>query len=105
MLWDLLTGEHLRTFRHCAGDSVGIERWVNSVIFDPSGKHLVSSGQDGEMKLWSVSVKQQGRIINKRADWPVGLAVQCAGFSPDGNYMIVNRTTPRIWYVGGFFEE
>ncbi len=46
-LWDVATGQELRTF-------TGQTNTVESVVFSPDGKILASGGSDGSVKLWNV---------------------------------------------------
>jgi WD40 repeat protein len=52
ILWDLGTGRQERFF-------MGHEKWVYSVAFSSDGKHLLTGGADGEVRLWEVGTGKE----------------------------------------------
>src|SRR5262249_15474405 len=47
-IWDLATGQEIRTLAGHTG-------WVTGVSFSPDGSRLVSSGLGGTIKIWDVT--------------------------------------------------
>jgi WD40 repeat protein len=47
ILWDVSTGQQIRTLEGHAG-------WVSSVVFSPDGRTLASGSSDGSIILWEV---------------------------------------------------
>ncbi len=101
-LWDAASGKHLRTLSDPRGRVGGAGRplepmglreivvmpdghrgWVESVVFSPDGKTLVSGSQDNTIRFWDVdSGKQKARI-----DRPG--SVKSIRFTPDGQTFLV----------------
>jgi WD40 repeat protein len=46
-LWDVRTGKRLQTLR-------GHLDWVRSVAFSPNDSRLVSSSDDGKVRIWNL---------------------------------------------------
>src|SRR5207237_3964195 len=51
-LWDLMTGHLLATLKGHGG-------WVSSLALSADGRTLVSSANDGTLKLWSLSLRKE----------------------------------------------
>lgn len=47
-VWDLDTGEKTMQFSRCHGDME-----LTAMIFDPSGRRLITGGRDGSLKIWN----------------------------------------------------
>lgn len=47
-VWDVATGEKIMQFSHCHGDAE-----LTAMVFDPSGRRLITGGQDGSLKIWN----------------------------------------------------
>jgi serine/threonine protein kinase len=86
-LWNLLTGEQIRTLpRH--SDS------VSSVAISPDGKTLVSSSGDKTIKLWNLETGEEIRTLPGHSD-----SVSSVAISPDGKTLISGSwdKTIKLW--------
>ena len=99
-LWDLDTGECVRTIR-------AHDRYVYAVAFSPDGSRLVSGSGDHTLRVWDPATG--ARLGEGRVDDPE--AVACLSFHPDGGVLAsvgwdvrsssVNRPGPlRFWEPG-----
>ena len=70
---------------------------VNEANFDPTGRYLVTAGDDGSALVWDVSTE---RVVS-RLDGHRG-AVTSAEFGPDGNTVLTASLddTARVWDPG-----
>ena len=75
-LWDLTTGQLLRTLS-------GHIDAVHHVAFNPNGNILASGCQDGSIKLWDIYTGQELFTLNGHLGW-----VRSVEFSPDGNTLV-----------------
>lgn len=75
VLWELATGREVRRL-------VGHEEDVNGVAFSPGGKSLVSGGDDGLVRVWSVATGKEKWRFEISAVIPT---VYCVAYSPDGS--------------------
>jgi WD40 repeat protein len=68
--------------------------WTWEAIFDPEGRTLISSGNDGRVRFWNL-VDHDVALTLKHSDGPGGLV----GFSPDGNLMLTwdAHGTVKLW--------
>lgn len=73
---------------------------INSVCVSPNGQEILSSGDDGTIRLWDINAKTQTKTIigdknNKGAIWPVTEVA----FSPDGKTFISaqRNSYPKLW--------
>ena len=80
---------------HLRGFLIGHNDSVNGVAFSPDGKRLVSSSQDGSIRLWDTATHQPiGAPLSLGQLTPSSLA-----FSPDGKILAVglSNATVQLW--------
>jgi WD40 repeat protein len=90
ILWDVGTGEPLRTFTGHAGR-------VSAVAFSPDGRRALSASADMTLALWDVGTGEPLRTFKGHAG-PVTAVV----FSPDGRHALSGSLdhTLILWDVG-----
>nr|VFK54837.1 MAG: WD40 repeat [Candidatus Kentron sp. TUN]VFK59935.1 MAG: WD40 repeat [Candidatus Kentron sp. TUN] len=88
-LWDIQTGEMIRTFK-------GHSEVIWSVTFSPDGRRLLSGSRDKTLKLWDVA---SGREIRTFKGHSAG--VLSVAFSPDGRRALSGSydETLKLWDV------
>jgi len=93
-VWDVATGEELRTFEGHTGP-------VYSVDFSPGGRLLASGSGDGTVRLWDVDT---GRIVNTLRGHTSAVVAIC--FSPDGELLASGSRdkTAKLWDVSSGSE-
>lgn len=82
ILWDAVTGEKIGSFDASSG------HWppaVNSVAFSPDGKHALSGGSDGSIRVWDIASRSELKRL--RAHSGLG-GVFYVTFSRDGKYIL-----------------
>jgi WD40 repeat protein/DNA-binding SARP family transcriptional activator len=86
-LWDLQTGQSLRTFS-------GHTKPLTSVSMSPDGKYLLTSSWDNTARLWDVQTGQEVRQFAGHTD-----QLKAAVFSPDGQWVLTasHDQTARLW--------
>lgn len=77
LLWSVETGKQIRDFSNRAGD--------RSVGFTPDGKHLVTGGQDGSVRVWQVTTGQLVAVKKVHSGVLDDLAL-----SPDGRLVLLS---------------
>ena len=58
LVWDVVRGEKICHF-------FGHTNWIYSVNFSPCGRHLVSGGADGTVRVWNIKSNQQENIYTQ----------------------------------------
>ncbi len=88
-IWDLQTGEVLRTI--AAHDS-----WVRAIAISPDGKQLVSCSNDRQVKLWQWETGELVKTLSGHTDW-----VRSVAFSADGSILASSSQDKsiRLWRV------
>ena len=88
-LWDIETGEKLKTF---TGHSGG----VLTVDFSPSGKYLISGSTDQTLKLWDIESGKEVRTMTGHTG-----SINSVSFSADGRYVLSssNDKTLKLWDI------
>ena len=88
-IWDLSTGEELRTL------TVDLNWSVNSVAISPDGQTLVSGGDD-TITIWDLSTGQELGTLTGHS-----YEVQSLAISPDGQTLVSGSGdgTINIWRV------
>lgn len=66
-VWDLDTGEKTMQFSHCHGDME-----LTAMIFDPSGRRLITGGRDGSLKIWNFNNGACLNVLENRFTLEVG---------------------------------
>jgi len=93
MLWDVSTGQKIRTF---SGHITEHKDAVMSVVFSPDGKSVLSGSKDKSLKLWDVSTGHNLRSFFGHKD-----TVYSVAFSPDGLYAVSSSAdkTLKLWDI------
>jgi hypothetical protein len=93
-LWDVLTGEELRTYR-------GHQKCVTSLAFSPDGRFFVSGSRDNTAKLWNVQSGEEIRTFRRHSEWVTAVA-----YSPDGRFFATGSWdyNIKLWEVSTFLE-
>ena len=84
-LWDVKSGEHLRTLHGHTG-------MVRDVAFFPDGARLVTGSTDATVRIWDVDSGQELASLQGVRD-----AVNRVAVSPDGRCIAAVDTAVRIW--------
>ncbi len=97
-VWDAGTGRELPPFAIPRNEASRIF----SLAFAPDGRTLATGGEDGVIRLWEVSSRQERRRFTGHTGWAYRVV-----FSPDGSRVasVSNDTTAVIWNVAGLSAE
>jgi WD40 repeat protein len=92
LLWDLRTGEQVRSFS--VREVRSLE--VRSLAFRPGGRQLAACGPGGTVILWDAATGNELRTFKGHS-----MSVACVVFSPDGRRMASagDDLTVRLWDV------
>lgn len=88
-LWDLMTGECLKTF-------LGHTNRVWNVAYHPKGRQIASGSDDHATKLWNLKLGRCQKTFKGHTNAVISLAL-----SPDGNYLASGHEdqTVRLWDI------
>ena len=88
-LWNVMTGEHIRTLEGHIGR-------INSIAFSPDGTQLASGSFDTTIRLWNVMTGEHIRTFEGHTS-----NIGSIAFSPDGTQLASGSsdTTIRLWDV------
>lgn len=88
ILWNLESGQHIRSF-------IGHKGSVTSISFSPNGKYVVSAGEDGAVRMWEVETGRCGR------EWKDVGCMRQVCFSLNGRSILAVDTSTgmRIWDI------
>jgi WD40 repeat protein len=91
-MWDIATGERLRTLRDPDAHTLGLR----CLSFSNDGRHAITGGDDNLAIVWNVS---SGERLQKLQGHTAGITG--VGFSPDGRRAITssNDGTAKLWDV------
>jgi len=86
-LWDVETGEELRTLKGHTGE-------VMACVFSPDGAQVVSAsgGADKSLKLWDADTGEELCTLAGHTDW-----VRACAFSPDGARVLSASKGLKLW--------
>lgn len=86
-LWDARTGREILTLK-------GHNHPVNSVVFSPDGRRIVSGSNGNTVKVWDATTGKEALTINGHKD-----KVTSVAFSPSGQWIVSGSTdkTIKIW--------
>ncbi|HYH69240.1 MAG TPA: protein kinase, partial [Urbifossiella sp.] len=87
-MYDLDTGSRTRCLR------VGAPAWVTQINWTPDGRHALTCGHEGPVRLWDVSADRQVASFVGHTQYVWGVAV-----SPDGRHAVSGGGdgTVRLW--------
>jgi len=88
-LWDLTSGECVRTFE-CNG------LWSTCVCISPDGKFVISGNADNTIRIWEVSSGKCLKVLNGHTDW-----VSSVSLTADGKYLLSGSAdkTLCLWWI------
>jgi hypothetical protein len=66
---------------------------VNSVVFSPDGRLVLTGSNDGTARLWETESSKQVGVLEGHSDW-----VNSVAFSPDGSLAITCDAHGRVYF-------
>lgn len=89
-IWERATGQRYRDFP-------GHAQWVNSAVYSPDGRQVVTAGMDCTARVFDVQTAKQLAVLQSSprcTDW-----IRYAEFSPDGGRIVTASSDSRayIW--------
>ncbi len=102
-LWDVQTGELLRTLEKRTAFEDFEGRDVNSVVFSPDGNMIASGSGNGSIRLWNANTGKFIKYFEGHTK-----SVNSVAFSPNGNtLMSAGAEGVCLWHVntGEFIED
>ena len=87
-MWDVATGRELQKFTKHTGDL------IRRVAFHPDGKHALSAGRDGFVRMWELDTAREVKQFKATGKWADSLAV-----SNDGKYLAVGGETILVYDI------
>ena len=102
-LWDVQTGEHLKTLKKRTAFEDFEGRDVNSVVFSPDGNMIASGSGNGTIRLWNAHTGEFIKYLEGHTK-----AVNSVVFSPNGNTLIsTGEDGACLWDVntGEYIED
>lgn len=90
-MWDPISEE-------CIDTLIGHSAKVNSVMFSPNGKWIISASSDSTIRIWNARTGKTKRVLSSHSG-----SVNSAQYSNDGKYIISasDDSTTRIWSSSG----
>jgi WD40 repeat protein len=85
-LWDVASGESLRTFSGHTG-------WVSGCAFSPNGRLALSASGDNTLRLWDVA---SGEAL---AHWLTDVTPLCCAYGPDGRHVLAGDTLGGVHFL------
>jgi WD40 repeat protein len=86
-LWDLESGQETTLAGHTGP--------VHGMAFSPSGRLLATCGEDGTVRLWSLTVSGPG--VRTIGPGPFGGAVRAVAFTSDGRYLLTANANGTVY--------
>jgi WD40 repeat protein len=86
MLWDAVTGQHLRTL-------TGHTTWIGVAAFSPDGRRLATVAGDGTLRVWDPLTGQSALVLRTSE-----CGVQSISFRQDGQQLVtVNHSGVKVY--------
>lgn len=84
-VWEITTGEELQWFESEREKGWNGEYYkdINSAIFSPDGKHLLTVSSNDTISIWEITTGKEIRRFDGHSD-----NITTVAFSPDGRYII-----------------